>query len=302
MRVAEGHLITASGVSKGSLTPEHVILVDHQGRAAPSRIPASSEDLLHLEIYCRRPDVQAVVHAHPPAATAFAVAHLPLDPWILAEAVVVLHGALALRPRCTPGTAELANIVADGLGKNSAALLANHGAITVGQTLTQAHHRMETLEHVARVAVMARLLGSTRMLSSSDVDKLLGSTTGPYRWPRGRRLRSFARGRTPVSGGTGSASSPPPPRSRDAIAEALSEAGRAMVVRVDEAHQVRPAEDAECVRHGSPGRLARVPLPPGLLAGAMVHPSSRSGHPSGECRPTRPTNSEVARSTTAQVP
>ncbi len=183
MRVAEGHLITASGVSKGSLTPEHVILVDHQGRAEPSRIPASSEDLLHFEIYRRRPDVQAVVHAHPPAATAFAVAHLPLDPWILAEAVVVL-GTVPFTRYATPGTAELANIVADGLGKNSAALLANHGAIAVGQTLTQAHHRMETLEHVARVAVMARLLGSTRMLSSSDVDKLLGSTTGPYRWPR----------------------------------------------------------------------------------------------------------------------
>jgi L-fuculose-phosphate aldolase len=83
-----------------------------------------------------------------------------------------------------PGTAELAKVVAEGLGKGSAALLANHGALTVGQTLTQAHHRMETLEHVARVTMMARLLGSTRMLSSSDVDQLLGSTSGPYRWPR----------------------------------------------------------------------------------------------------------------------
>jgi L-fuculose-phosphate aldolase len=183
VRVADGHLVTASGVSKGSLTPEHVIFVDHDGHATPGRLQASTEDLLHLAIYRRRPDVQAVVHAHPPAATAFAVAHIPLNPWILAEAVVVL-GTVPLTRYATPGTAELANIVADGLAKGSAALLANHGAIAVGQTLTQAHHRMETLEHVARVAMMARLLGGTRELSSSDVDRLLGSTSGPYRWPR----------------------------------------------------------------------------------------------------------------------
>lgn len=183
VRVANGHLITASGVGKGSLTADQVIFVDHEGHKPKSGAPVSSEDLMHLEIYRRRPDVQAVIHAHPPTATAFAVAHMPLDPWILAEAVVVL-GTVPLTRYATPGTAELAKIVAEGLGKGNAALLANHGAITVGQTLTQAHHRMETLEHVARVAVMARLLGSTRALSSSDVDRLLGSTSGPYRWPR----------------------------------------------------------------------------------------------------------------------
>jgi L-fuculose-phosphate aldolase len=183
MRVADGHLVTASGVSKGSLTPELVIFIDHEGHAPSSGPAVSSEDLMHLAIYRRRPDVHAVVHAHPPAASAFAVAHLPLDSWILAEAVVVL-GKVPLTRYATPGTAELADIVAEGLGKGSAALLANHGAITVGETLTQAHYRMETLEHVARVAVMARLLGGARELSSFDVDRLLGSTSGPYRWPR----------------------------------------------------------------------------------------------------------------------
>jgi L-fuculose-phosphate aldolase len=138
---------------------------------------------MHLEIYRRRPDVMAVVHAHPPAATAFAVAQVALDPWILAEAVVIL-GKIPLTRYATPGTTELANIVAGGLGKGNGALLANHGAIAVGATLTQAHHRMETLEHVARVAIMARLIGGARELSSSDVDKLLGSTSGAYRWPR----------------------------------------------------------------------------------------------------------------------
>lgn len=183
VRVANGHLVTASGVSKGSLTPEQLIFIDHEGHKPSSGPAVSSEDLMHAAIYRRRPDVRAVVHAHPPAATAFAAARIPLDSRILAEAVVVL-GTIPLTRYAMPGTAELANIVAEGLGNGSAALLANHGAITVGQTLAQAQHRMETLEHVARVAVMARLLGGARELSSLDVDQLLGSTSGAYRWPR----------------------------------------------------------------------------------------------------------------------
>lgn len=183
MRVAGGHLVTASGVSKGSLTSEQVIFVDGEGRRREEGPAVSTEDMMHGAIYRRRPDVHAVVHAHPPAATAFSVAHMPIDPWILAEAVVLL-GRVPLTRYAMPGSVELANIVTEGLGKGSAALLANHGAITVGATLAQAHHRMETLEHVARVAVMARLLGGARELSPSDVDRLLGSTSGPYRWPR----------------------------------------------------------------------------------------------------------------------
>jgi L-fuculose-phosphate aldolase len=183
VRVENGHLVTASGVSKGSLTPGQVIFIDHAGHKPPSGLAVSSEDLMHAAIYRSRPDVQAVIHAHPPFATAFAVAHLPLDSRILAEAVAVL-GTIPLTRYATPGTAELANIVAEGLANGNAALLANHGAITVGPTLTQAHYRMETLEHVARVALMARLLGGARELSSSDVDRLLGSPSGAYRWPR----------------------------------------------------------------------------------------------------------------------
>lgn len=183
VRVANGHLVTASGVNKGSLTAGQLIFIDHEGHQPPSGPAVSSEDTMHAAIYRRRKDVNAVIHAHPPFATAFAVARVPLDSRILAEAVVVL-GTVPLTRYATPGTAELANIVAEGLGNGHAALLANHGAITVGETLTQAQHRMETLEHVARVALMARLLGGARELSSFDVDRLLGSTSGPYRWPR----------------------------------------------------------------------------------------------------------------------
>lgn len=180
VRVESGHLVTTSGISKGSLTPAHVAFVDQAGKR-PSTGPAvSSEDLMHAAIYRLRPDVQAVIHAHPPTATAFAVAHLPIDARILAESVLVL-GEVPLIPYATPGTAELAAVVTEGLGECNAALLANHGAVTVGTTLAQAHQRMETLEHVARVALMARQLGGARELSAADVERLLGMTTGPYR-------------------------------------------------------------------------------------------------------------------------
>lgn len=180
LRVEGGHLVTASGVSKGGLTPELVIFVDNEGRRPETGPAVSSEDMMHAAIYRDRPDAQAIIHAHPPAATAFAVAHTPLDANILAESVILL-GDVPLIPYAMPGSVELAEVVARGLGGGHAALLANHGAITVGRTLAQAHQRMETLEHVARVALMARLLGGARPLSPEDVAKLLVTPVGPYR-------------------------------------------------------------------------------------------------------------------------
>lgn len=180
VRVADGELVTASGVSKGFLTPEQVILIDREGRRPPDGPPVSSEVMMHSAIYRRRPDVQAIVHAHPPAASAFAVAHVPLDAPILAESVLLL-GPVPLVPYAPPSTIELADIVAAGLADGKAALLANHGAVSVGDTLARAHHRMETLEHVARVTLMARLLGGPRPLSGFDVERLLRISSGPYR-------------------------------------------------------------------------------------------------------------------------
>ena len=180
VRVEDGHLVTASGVGKGDLRPEHVVFIDREGRRPSAGPTASSEDMMHTAIYESREDVHAVIHAHPPTATAFAVAHLGLDARILAESVLVL-GEVPLIPYAAPGTRELANAVARGLRTAHAALLANHGAVTVGTSLDQAHQRMETLEHVARVAFMARLLGGARELSPKDIDQLLEMTSGPYR-------------------------------------------------------------------------------------------------------------------------
>lgn len=180
VRVTGGHLVTTSGVSKGALTRAHVVFVGEDGQAASGSTAVSSEDMMHTGIYRLRPEVRAVIHAHPPTATAFAVAHLPLDTRILAESVLVL-GPVPLIPYVTPGTAELAAAVTSGLGACQSALLANHGTVTVGQTLTQALHRMETLEHLARVTFMARQLGGVRELPPEEIEKLLVARSGPYR-------------------------------------------------------------------------------------------------------------------------
>lgn len=173
VRVRDGHLVTASGLSKGSLTVEQVLFVHDSGRKPAEGPAVSSEDEMHAAIYRTREDVMAIIHAHPPTATAFAVAHIPIDTRILAESVVVL-GVVPLVPYTTPGTSELAELVARNLKDGHAALLANHGAVALGATLAQAHQRMETLEQVARVAFMARLLGGAKELSNDDVERLLG--------------------------------------------------------------------------------------------------------------------------------
>jgi L-fuculose-phosphate aldolase len=180
VRTSEGLLVTASGVGKGDLTPELVLATDDQGRGPASGPRVSSEIAMHVAIYRRRPDVQAIVHAHPPAATAFAVAHLPLDQPILAEAVLLL-GPVPLVPYAAPSTAALAEAVGEACAQANAVLLANHGAVALGETLARALQRMQTLEHLAHVTLLARMLGEPRPLSRADVAALLRLDGAPYR-------------------------------------------------------------------------------------------------------------------------
>lgn len=180
VRTAAGLLVTASGVGKGDLTPERVIATDENGRAPAGAPRVTSEISMHVAIYRRRPDVRAIVHAHPPAATAFAVAHVPLDQPILAESVLLL-GPVPLVPYAAPSTAALAEAVGEACAGANAVLLANHGAVTLGETLARAHQRMETLEHLAHVTLLARMLGEPRPLSPADVAALLSLTGAPYR-------------------------------------------------------------------------------------------------------------------------
>lgn len=179
VRTPDGLLVTASGVGKGDLTPRQVLATDDCGRGPADGPRVTSEISMHVAVYRRRPDVQAIVHAHPPAATAFAVAHVALDQPILAESVVVL-GPVPLVPYRAPSTPALAEAVGDACASANAVLLANHGAVTVGETLAAAHRRMETLEHLARVTLLARMLGEPRTLSPADVAALL-ALSGPYR-------------------------------------------------------------------------------------------------------------------------
>jgi L-fuculose-phosphate aldolase len=132
---------------------------------------ATSEILMHAAVYRRRADVAAVVHAHPPTATGFAASGRALDRPVLAEPVVTL-GPVPVVPFGTPSTSDLADRVAGAIGSAHALLLANHGALTVGETLWRAWERMETLEQFARITLVAQLLGGHQVLTREDVARL----------------------------------------------------------------------------------------------------------------------------------
>lgn len=175
VRLGDTLLVTPPGVCKGFLAPEALVETDLEGRARPGH-PASSEVLMHAAVYRRRPDVRAVVHAHPPVATGFAVAGIALDRPLIAEAVLSL-GGVPVAPYGMPSTPELAEAVAEAACRAHALLLANHGALTVGETLARAWERMETLEQLARVSLVARLLGQDNPLSAGAVERLVAART-----------------------------------------------------------------------------------------------------------------------------
>jgi L-fuculose-phosphate aldolase len=163
--------ITAAGVCKGFLTPELIVRTDLAGRSLEGG-RASTETLMHTAIYRRRNDVTAVVHAHPPTATGFAVAEIPLDRPLIAEAVVTL-GRVPIIPYGQPSTADLSQNVGDAICDAHALLMANHGALAVGDTIWRAWERMETLEQLARVTLVSRLLGGGTPLAPGAVDRLM---------------------------------------------------------------------------------------------------------------------------------
>ncbi len=170
LRDGERLLVTPRGSCKGFLSPEQLVATDLDGRTRDGVRP-SSEILMHAAVYRARPDVRAVVHAHPPVATAFALAGTALDRPVLAEAVVTL-GPVPLVPFDTPATADLARAVEQAIASAQALLLANHGALTVGESLWRAWERMETLEQCARITLAARLVGQPRELAPEAVAAL----------------------------------------------------------------------------------------------------------------------------------
>jgi L-fuculose-phosphate aldolase len=164
-------LMTPKSVCKGFMTPDMMCVTDLDGRKLHGDRDPSSEMLMHLEVYRQRPDVQAVVHAHPPIATGFAVAGIPLNKAVLAEVLTTL-GSIPIAEYATPSTKELPEAVRKYVRAHDGMLLANHGALTLGGDLFSAYYKMETIEHFAKISLVARLLGNENVLTREEVARL----------------------------------------------------------------------------------------------------------------------------------
>jgi len=168
---ADRILVTPSGLSKGFLSQTDPVVVAPDGRKLSGALEPTSELPLHLAVYSRRREVTAVVHAHPPVATGYAVARVPLGQCILPEVVLTL-GSVPTADYATPSTDAVVESVARYIDDYSAILLANHGALALGRTLDEAYFRMETIEHFAQIALTARQLGGASPLTPGEVQDL----------------------------------------------------------------------------------------------------------------------------------
>ena len=175
---------TPTGVSKGFMTPDMLVKMNFDGKVLMGKLKPSSEVKMHLRVYNENSDVMAVTHAHPPVATSFAIAGISLDRAILPEAVVNL-GSVPIAHYATPGSQDVPDSIAPYCNTHNAVLLANHGALSWGKDLTEAYHRLESLEYYATVLMYTgRIIGRANELSCSQVNELidirekLGITSG----------------------------------------------------------------------------------------------------------------------------
>src|SRR5215203_6453470 len=164
-------LATPTMTSKGRMTEDSLAVTDMDGNPLSDK-KASSELAMHLLIYKMRPDIKAVCHAHPPHGTAFAVAGLAIDKPILSEVILTL-GCVPLTDYGTPSTNELTEAMRPFVKHHNALLMANHGAVAYGEDLWQAFDRLETLEHTAKIAILARALGGANDLPQEAIEKLI---------------------------------------------------------------------------------------------------------------------------------
>lgn len=175
---------TPTGVSKGYMTDEMLVLMDLDGNVLKGSYKPSSEIKMHLRVYKENPSINAVVHAHPPASTSYAIAGLPLNRAILTEAVMGI-GEIPIAPYAMPGTEEVPNSIAPFVKTHNGCLLANHGALTWGKDAMEAWMRMESVEYYALVSMYTNgLIGQVNELTCDQVDRLIerrtnsGITTG----------------------------------------------------------------------------------------------------------------------------
>ena len=167
---ADTIIATPTGMSKSFITPEKLVKLNLQGEIleANEGYRPSSEIKMHIRCYQERDDVKAVVHAHPPIATAFALAHIPLDSYSLIESAIVI-GSIPITPFGVPSTMEVPDAITPYLPEHDVMLLENHGALTVGSDVITAYYRMETLELVAKSTFHARLLISTKGIEEDEI-------------------------------------------------------------------------------------------------------------------------------------
>lgn len=174
-RLPNGRILTTPrGVCKGDLTPESLVEVVEDGRPASPRGPQPTTELkLHLMAYRQRPDIRAVVHGHPPLATAFSVAGVKLAGCIIPEVVLTLGEEIPVAPYGTPSTEELPNSISELIKGHDAVILDRHGSVTVGPTLWDAYFKLEKLEYAASVTLTSlQLAGRVRTLDAGELDRL----------------------------------------------------------------------------------------------------------------------------------
>lgn len=172
VRLDERHiLVTPSYFCKGKVAEEDLLKVDWDGRAAEGSRKPSVETGLHLAIYRKRPEIRAVIHAHPKAVSTFAVANRPIDTGIVPESIYLL-GEIANVPYFMPGTPQLRDAVAARAGDHDTFLLYNHGMVSVGRDLPEAFYRLETMEFCAYLALHAAEIGGAVAIAPAEKAKL----------------------------------------------------------------------------------------------------------------------------------
>jgi L-fuculose-phosphate aldolase len=169
-------LVTPTCLSKGAMRPADLVIVDLDGNRVAGHRNVTSEIGMHLSIYRMRPDVEAIVHAHPPTATGFAAAGIALTEPLVCEVVMGL-GCIPLARYGTPGTSELSQTLEPYVPNYDAILMSNHGVVTYGDTLEHAHMKMETVEHFAQIALVTHLLGRQQPLKQVEIEKLMTART-----------------------------------------------------------------------------------------------------------------------------
>ena len=173
LRMSEDEILaTPTNMSKGDISPDQLIKVNMKGEVIAGFLKPSSELKLHIRIYEKRADVGAVVHAHPPISTGFAVAGISLEQRAIPEVIATL-GGVPLAPYNTPSTDELARSIDEFIDRHDAILLSNHGVVAAGPDVYEAYYKLERVEHSAHIIWVARTLGGERPLDDSEYDKLI---------------------------------------------------------------------------------------------------------------------------------